>query len=131
MTDFEYAILSSVKETMPKFNTLSCQFHHRQALRKNLGKRGLIKKLKSDANFRHCFHLFVALSFVPIQDVKVLFDMMLQEESFHQDLIPYANQYYRGTWIESPEGGAGKYPLDCWNYFERFLYTFLSLQFPF
>ena len=85
----------------------------------------MLKKLKEDRNFRHSFNLLSSLAFVPIQDVKTLFEKIIQEETFHPDLLEYATSYFKTTWIEGLDGTRAIYKLSDWNCFERY---FLELQ---
>ena len=88
-------------------------------MKKNVGKRSLLKKLKEDRNFRHSFNLLSALAFVPVGDVKMLFEKIIQEDSFHPDLLEYATAYFKPTWIEGLDGERALYKLKQWNCFER------------
>ena len=91
----------------------------------NLGKRNLIKNLKKDKKFRHSFNLFSALAFVPVDDIKPLFDLMIAEDKFHEDLVPFADEYFRPTWVEDQNGDAGRYEKDIWNVNERLFFAYI------
>ena len=90
-------------------------------MKKNCGKRSLLKKLKEDQDFRTSFNLLRALAFVPEQDVTMLFEKIIQEPSFHPDLLEYATDYFKPTWIESSDGKRALFKLEQWNCFERFV----------
>ena len=104
---------------MPAVRIRGCGFHLRKALRTNLGRLRLIKKLKKDNAFRHSFNLFGALAYVPVDDVQPLFQAMLAEPKFHPELKPFANDYYQPTWIQNRNGGEGKYKKKIWNLNQR------------
>ena len=122
MCDYELSLIQAIEDTMPGVRIRACFFHYRKALRFNLGKRQMIRFLKKDKKFRHSFNLFAALAFVPVEDVKPLFDLMIAEQDFHQDLLPFANEYFRPIWVEDRNGGEGRYKKDAWNVHERLLF---------
>ena len=113
------ALLNAIDEQLPIAALLGCFFHLRQAIRRQLGKDGHIKKLKSDAHFNHCFNLFSALAFIPEHDVKLLFSLMIQEQDFPAELKEFAKKYFAPTWIESEDGTDPIFILKRWNCHQR------------
>ena len=96
--DFESALLQAIDAELPGCKRIQgCFFHLRQAKKRSVGQRNMLKKLKEDRQFRHSFNLLSALAFVPIEDVKHLFEMVIQEDSFSPDLMEYATQYFKPT----------------------------------
>ena len=119
LCDFEESLLLAIEDELPGTRTQGCFFHFRQAKKRQVGKRNLLKKLKEDRDFRHSFNVLSALAFVPEEDVKMLFEKIIQEDSFHPDLMEYATQYFKPTWIEGLDGTRASYKLSDWNCFQR------------
>ena len=99
--------------------TQGCFFHLRQALKRKLGEYNMLKKLKEDREFRHCFNLLSALAFVKPEDVKTVFEAMIQEPSFHPDLKDFVMDYFKPTYIEGPNGTRPFIKIEKWNVFYR------------
>lgn len=116
---------------MRGFRIVGCFFHYRKALRTNLGRENLIKELKKDKKFRHSFNCFAALAFVPVEDVKPLFDRMIAEPRFPEKLLNFANNYFRATWVEDQEGDDGRYKKETWNVHQRLLFISNSVSINF
>ena len=95
-------------------------FPYRKALRTNLGKLNLIKELKKDNRVRHSFNCFAALAFLPVDDIKPLFDLMIAEKRFPKKLLDFANNYFRANWIEDENGDDGRYKMELWNVHLRY-----------
>ena len=120
LCDFEPSLLKAVETEFPGLKkTQGCFFHFRQALKRNVGKRNLLSKLKEDRSFRKSFDCLSALAFVPENDVKMLFDKLIQQDFFHPDLKDYAKTYFLTTWIQGENGTRADYKLSDWNCFQR------------
>ena len=117
--DFESSLLEAIELELPGCKAQGCFFHKRQAQKRQLGERHMLKQLKEDKKFRHSFNMFSALAFVNPDDVKTLFDLMIQEPSFHPDLKDYATQYVRPTWIEGAGGTRPTIKIKNWTCFYR------------
>ena len=120
--DYELALIQAIEETMPAVTIQGCFFHLRKTLRKNLGKEGLIKKLKKCNNFRHYFNLLAALAFVPERDVKPLFNLLKNEEKFPEELKEYTDGYYKSNWIEDRNGEDARFKIIYWIVHDRYYF---------
>ena len=112
---------------MPKVKIRGCTFHLRKGFRTNLGHYGHIKTLKRDGDFKHSYLCLVALAYAKEEDVVALFHALIAEHDFHPDLLPYAKNYFKMTWVESAPGVPAKYKLSDWNQHERYFYIFVFL----
>ena len=72
-----------------------------------------------DEKFRDQFKMLVSLCFVPIEDVQMVFDLLMAMPNLHPDLKVYVDTYYRETWISKPDGRNARYPPKEWNVYQR------------
>ena len=82
------------------------------------------KIYEDDEKFRDHFKILVSLCFVPVDDVPMVFNMVMAMEGLHPDLKLYVEKYYKETWISKPNDQNGqprnaRYPPKEWNVFQR------------
>ena len=69
MVDFEKGVWKAFKEQFPSIPIVGCNFHHLQAMRRNLQSIGLVSLYGQDLNFQYAVKLIYALSYVPAGEV--------------------------------------------------------------
>ena len=124
MVDFEKGVWKAFKEQFPSIPIVGCNFHHLQAMRRNLQSIGLVSLYGQDLNFQYAVKLIYAMSYVPAGEVRNCFrDVVipafkeLEKEEYFDDYSDEIDQflsYVKRTWI----GRADRQPtyaLKTWN----------------
>ena len=97
------------QETFPGVELVGCNFHHKQAVRRNIQKIGLQGLYGRSEPFQYAVKLFYALTFIKPADVletfesvvKPAFDDLEKEEWFKKksEKINQLISYLTRTWI--------------------------------
>ena len=83
IVDFETAMILAIKEVFPGTKINGCFYHFRAIIRKNIQGKGLQRLFNESLNFRKFVVLLSALAFVPIDDVK---------EVYEKEVLAYLNK---------------------------------------
>ncbi|KAG0435807.1 hypothetical protein DMUE_4522 [Dictyocoela muelleri] len=70
ITDFESALVHSIKTVFTNSKLAGCNFHFSQIIWRRVHKNNLVIKYKSDENFRKLIRYLILLSYVPICKVE-------------------------------------------------------------
>jgi hypothetical protein len=74
LSDFEKAVLNTMEKAFPSANVRGCNFHHKQAIRRNIQTKGLQVLLNNSTKFMYFVKMLYGLSFVPPDKVTEIFD---------------------------------------------------------
>ena len=93
MSDFELAMLNSVKTHFGNAAIRLCLFHSHQIVYRKIQAEGLQQQYldQQDPSIRNAFHKILALAFVPPNDVPDLFDTLYDE--LPEAVLPIANSF--------------------------------------
>ena len=78
LVDFEKAAINAAKSTFQHTEIKGCYFHLLQSLIRKVKKLDLFEEYTSNKESRTLIRLLPSLSFVPIEDVESLFDLVAQ-----------------------------------------------------
>jgi hypothetical protein len=136
MSDFEKAVLNTMEKTFPTANVRGCNFHHKQAIRRNIQTKGLQVLLNNSTKFMYFVKMLYGLSFVPPDKVTDIFenhimdylDQNKMEEGFAENAEEIEDfvAYFQRAWIGMIAGRnkARRPPLfsiSTWNKYEDIL----------
>ena len=108
MSDFELALIQSVRINFPATTHKGCYFHFRQAMWRKVQALGRQQQYNEDTEFRQLICKTAAIAFVPLQFVRPAWDGIKDElDTIDEDFC----EYFRKTWMR------GQFPLAMWNYF--------------
>lgn len=117
MLDFEKACMTAAQMAFPQANVRGCYFHLCQSLVRKINIVGLKSVYESDSNIKLILKSLPALAFVPIQDVKIVFDQLAE---IFPDGDEYSEilSYFKSTYIEGVAGRPPLFPIQIWNHFD-------------
>ncbi|XP_076388846.1 uncharacterized protein LOC143264616 [Megachile rotundata] len=125
MLDFQNGSLNAFKIVFPNAKIIGFLFHYSQCLWRNVQLTGLQRKYNTDTRFALNIRMLLALSFVPIDDVRSAFDQLVETKYYkdHEDELHGILDYFERTWIGvlSRSGKSRLKPyfaLSLWNYYE-------------
>ena len=117
LLDFEKACMSAAQAAFPQAEIKGCYFHLSQSLIRKINSVGLKALYESDIDIKLKLKSLAALSFVPILDLKTVFDELAatfpDEDAYNQILA-----YFCSTYIEGVAGRSPLFPIRIWNHFE-------------
>jgi len=117
LLDFEKACMSAAQIAFPQAEIKGCYFHLSQSILRKINNVGLKAVYESDIDIKLRLKSLAALSFVPMADVKTVFDQLAatfpDEESYNEILT-----YFCSTYIEGVAGRSPLFPTRIWNHFE-------------
>ncbi|KFM58704.1 hypothetical protein X975_17494, partial [Stegodyphus mimosarum] len=120
LLDFEKAAINAAKIAFPEADVKGCYFHLCQSLIRKISNVGLRIPYETDVNIKLKLKSLAALAFVPISDVRVIFDQLSttfpDEESYNEVLT-----YFFTTYIEGAAGREPQFPMRLWNHYEAAL----------
>jgi hypothetical protein len=136
MSDFEKAVLNTMGTVFPEAAIRGCNFHQKQAIRRNIQAKGLQSFLNHSAKFMYFVKMVYGLAFVPPDQVGDIFDTVLmdyldshrQEEGFDdfaEELEDFVS-YLQRTWIGLVAGRnrtrrQPMFAVSTWNKFQDIL----------
>ena len=87
--------------------------------KKKTKKPTLKTVFRRDENFRDQWKLFIALAYVPADDVRDVFFQLYNMDDLHPQLKKYLDKYFKTTYIcNAKNRGNGRYPVESWNIHE-------------
>ena len=123
--DFEKAAHNSFLQTFPNTRLSFCLFHLGQNVYKHIIKEGFKVRYHDDDSFSLKIRCFVALAFLPIDDVVDGFEELADDDDIPQSLV----SYFENTYIGPIRGrGSSKRRLEptfliaSWNVFHQCLH---------
>lgn len=122
--DFESSMIEALAEVFPGTEVLGCSFHFNQSVWRWIQRNDptLLRKCREDPDFFLMVRMFPALQFVPINDVRLMFELLLDSDFVrdnHYLLTPFIN-YFESTWV-GRERNPALMKLDWWNVYQSTL----------
>lgn len=118
-SDFEKAVLNVFREAFSSSVQSGCFFHFRQSIWRKVQQLGLTERYSTDETFAHSIKMLSALSFLPLSDVLLGYDYLLEQEVFKESTLDPLLTYFESTWIGVLQrGGQRRDPLfeiSLWN----------------
>ena len=120
--DFEKAAHNGFLESFPASNLACCLFHLGQNVYKHIVQEGMKSRYHQDDSFSLKMRSFVALAFLPVDDVVDGYEELVDDDDIPQSVVSYFENNYIG-----PLRGRGErrrrleppYPLTIWNVWDR------------
>ena len=99
ITDFEKALINSVRRSFENSESNGCFFHFAQNIWKKIGRIGLIESFKNNFNFKFFVKKMICLAFVPVEDVIEAWKMLKEKyksilDSKVLELVEYFEKVY-------------------------------------
>ncbi|XP_077119382.1 TIMELESS-interacting protein isoform X1 [Ranitomeya variabilis] len=120
LVDFEKACMTAVKIAFPHADVKGCYFHLCQSLIRKIKNVGLKTEYESNINIKITLKSLAALAFVPIEDVRCVFDKLaatFPDEECHNEVLTY----FFSTYIEGAAGRDPQFPIRIWNHHDAAL----------
>lgn len=116
LLDFEKACMSAAQVAFPQAEIKGCYFYLCQSVRRKINSIGLKTVFESDSDMKLKLKSLTALSFIPISDVKTVFNQIAAtfpgDDSYSEFLA-----YFSSTYIEGVSGRPAIFPIGMWNHF--------------
>lgn len=130
MTDFEMAVINSVKEEFPDAQHKCCLFHLGQNVWRQIQQNGLQSKYGQDAEFAVKLRHIIALAYLHQDEIPDAFDKLREEvlPDEASDITNWFGKYYVWGNINSRETGNNKlliarsapmFPPSLWSVFQN------------
>ena len=125
MTDFEKAAMNAFGTHFPNADISGCYFHLGQSAWRHLQAPPgtLARRYKEDTPFALRVRRFLALAFVPPNEVHHYMQLLMADEASRNDGIlefaEYFQQTYVGRWINDNTEIPGMFPYQIWNMYQR------------
>ncbi|KAM4042556.1 uncharacterized protein ACNLHF_013173 isoform 2-T7 [Anomaloglossus baeobatrachus] len=120
LVDLEKACMTAVRGAFPHSDVKGCYFHLCQSLIRKIKNVGLKTEYESNINIKFTLKSLAALAFVPIEDVRCVFDKLAatfpDEECYNEVLT-----YFFSTYIEGAAGRDPQFPIRIWNHHDAAL----------
>ena len=117
LVDFEKVCISAVHSNFPNAEVKGCYFHLCQSLIRKICSVGLKSDFESDIELKLKLKSLTALAFVPINDVRQMFDNLAatfpDDERYNEVLT-----YFFSTYIEGAIGREPLFPIKLWNHYD-------------
>ena len=108
LTDFELVLQQSIAISFPQAEKKGCLFYYSQAIWRKVQSLELQKLYHEDEEFRAFINSVIALVFVPLTFVRVVWRGLKSEALAFHNRDQFL-EYFQDNWIE------GNYPLHTWN----------------
>lgn len=123
-SDFELALINATGTVFPSADHRGCLFHFRMALYRSIQRFGLQSRYLLEPKFALKLNYLSALAFVPIKDVRNVYDKFLKRFVVKNDRdfrsIQNYLKYFERTWVgQIGRDGQRKKPrfaLKLWNW---------------
>ncbi len=122
IVDYEKAAFQSFLQHFPTCNVYGCLFHLGQNVYKHIVQHGFKMKYHEDDTFSLKMRCFVALAFLPLEDVTEGFEELTDDDEIPQEIV----SYFENTYIGQVRGRgqqrrrlAPAFPIPMWNVSNR------------
>jgi hypothetical protein len=102
MSDFEKGVLNTLRSVFPNINIKGCNFHQKQAIKRNIQAKGLLTLMNHSTKFNYLVKMLYGLAFVPPHKVTDIFDTIIMDyvdtnkETEAEDFVAYFQQTWTG-----------------------------------
>ena len=120
LVDFEKACMNAARIAFPDAAIKGCYFHLCQSLLRKINSVGLKSDYECNVEVKLTLKSLAALAFVPVNDVRDLFDRLaatFPNEASYNDILTY----YFSTYIEGAVGRDPSFPIPTWNHYDAAL----------
>ena len=108
--------MSAAQLAFPQMEIKGCYFHLSQSIIRKVNSVGLKAMYESDIDIKLKLKSLAAICFVPMQDVKAVFNQLAatfpDDDNFNGIL-----SYFCSTYIEGVAGRSPLFPVRIWNYY--------------
>ena len=122
MTDFEAAAMNSFRSHFPQADVSGCYFHLGQSAWRKIQKigNGLPDKYKAEPEFALRVRKFLALAFVPTDQVRDYMQLLLRDEASRGDgLLATFAEYFQRIYVGQEYLIAERFDRATWNMYQR------------
>ena len=124
MVDYEQSAILAFTEKFPMSEIAGCYFHLGQSFWRKIQDLKLDKKYKDEPEFATRVRKFLALAFVPIDQVHEYLLLLIDDEvergdGFLTEFYLYVQKWYVGQMLNGREISQGRFPKEMWNMYQR------------
>lgn len=125
--DFEIALINAITKKFPGTKLNGCIFHFGQILWRNIQNRGFSVPYKNNINVKKAIKMLACLTFVPVNDVIKIFNLITQWITMNVDIdlsefLDYFRKSFIGIFNDKYEIVTNPtYSVEFWNARERVL----------
>ena len=110
ISDFEAALLETIRLQFPNARHLGCHFHYGQCIWRKVQDVGLAGEYNAGGNVQAFIQKCIALAFIPPSEVNDKFHELVHRLSDEeQTKLASFIDYFRATWL------GGMFPIPMWN----------------
>jgi hypothetical protein len=113
--DYEQAVIRAIEDELPETRIRGCYFHFAQSLWRKIQELGLEKLYRTDDSVRMFVRRIVALSFLPVNAITVIWTLLCARAPRQFTGIPEYILYAEQTWIS----GNALFPKQIWNQYDN------------
>ncbi|XP_031327714.1 uncharacterized protein LOC116158974 [Photinus pyralis] len=122
MIDFERAAIEAFQTEFPEILVRGCFFHLGQCIWRKVQEHGKAVRYANDVEFAVQVKMLTAISFLPLHDVVLGFEELMDTEYYRNeiDLHPICD-YFEDVWIGRPHRNIRRPPLfqyNLWNFYD-------------
>lgn len=123
ITDFEQAFISAAGEIFVQSNLHGCNFHLGQSMYRHLQSEGLVTLYGNDLEFSQCIRMLLALAYVPPDDVRRTYKLLIKSELFvgYKEQLGKIIEYFERTWVGDRNRRGSRpplFPIEMWNCYD-------------
>ncbi|XP_022182775.1 uncharacterized protein LOC111042454 isoform X1 [Myzus persicae] len=120
--DFELGVITAIKNSFENINIFGCYFHSSQNFLKKVGELHLISKYNNEANFCGATIPIIALAFIPLCDLDIAADELVDELSDELiQLFEWFEEFYIGKKNRRIGRRKPRYSHEMCNLYQRIL----------
>lgn len=113
LSDFEMALIGSIKTCFPGVSHKGCFFHFSQCLYRKISALGLKSRYDTDPDFSTSLKRLSALAFVPKNVINRGFNLLCETETLPEEAQHFV-EYFEETWV-GRRGREPTFPHSMWN----------------